>query len=46
MYNLEVRTEIDGYSVIVESVRILFPSNDLAIKFILELLKETGRIGY
>ena len=41
MYNIEVV----GNTVLVESNRIIFDTEELAMKFVLELLKDTGRIG-
>lgn len=48
MYNIRVEetsTKIGVY-VVFDNVKIFFEDETKANKFILDLLKETGRIGY
>ena len=46
MYNLELGTQGISFYVIVENNKIYFDSKEVAMEFIIELLKNTGRIGY
>lgn len=46
MYKMEIGSDRNGWWVIVEDNKIYLESEEIAIKFTLELLKTSGRIGY
>lgn len=46
MYEIYLGNSKDSYYVVVQGNKIYFDTEPQAMKFIIELLKETGRIGY